>query len=402
MNHTSGKPRLLVLTTTFPRWRDDHEPAFVFDLARRLTDTFDVSVSAPHAPGALLNENMEGVQVHRFRYAPERLELLAYDGGIPSKLKQRPWLTFLVPWFLTAQLVSAFRLMRRIRPDIVHAHWLLPGGLIGALLQELPGADFRLVVTAHGADVHLTGGWLSGLLKREVLRSADLLTVVSRALRQKLLQSLPQAAIEVAPMGVDLQTRFVPGHESPETDTLVFAGRLVAKKGVADLLEALPRVRARRPEARLLIAGQGPLEADLRALAERLQIGDAVEFLGSVSNDRLPAVLHRADLAVLPFCTADDGDAEGLGLVTVEAMGAGIPVIVGDVAAVHDVITHGETGWIVPARNPAALADAIVRLLEDPALAARLAGKGRRYAAQTFDWSVVAARYRTLLRALSD
>jgi glycosyltransferase involved in cell wall biosynthesis len=151
-----------------------------------------------------------------------------------------------------------------------------------------------------------------------------------------------------------------------------------------------------------LIAGQGPLEADLRTLAERLRISDAVEFLGSVPNERLPEVLHRAGLAVLPFCTADDGDAEGLGLVTVEAMGAGIPVIVGDVAAVHDVITHGDTGWIVPAAKPAALADAIIRLLDDPALAARLAENGRRYARQTFDWSVVAARYRTLLLALSD
>lgn len=402
MKQKTGKPRLLVLTSTFPRWRDDHEPAFVFELARRLTDTFDVSVSAPHAPGARVEEHMDGVQVHRFRYAPQRLERLAYDGGIPSKLKQRPWLSFLVPWFLTAQLLSAYRLMRRIRPDIVHAHWLLPGGLIGALLQELPGADFRLVVTAHGADVHLTGGRLSGLLKREVLRSADLVTVVSRALRDKLRQSLPDAAIEVAPMGVDLHARFIPGDVPPRTGTLVFVGRLVAKKGVADLLEALPQVRAKRPEVRLLIAGQGPLETDLRALAERLRIGDAVEFLGSVPNDRLPAVLHRAGLAVLPFCTADDGDAEGLGLVTVEAMGAGIPVIVGDVAAVHDVITHGETGWIVPARDAAALAAAIIRLLDDPALAARLAENGRRYAQQTFDWSVVAARYRTLLCALSD
>lgn len=394
------KPRMLVLTSTYPRWVDDREPAFVHELAQRLSDTFEVTVLAPHAAGALVEERMDGVQVHRFRYAPERLERLAYEGGIPSRLKLYPWLGLLVPWFLSAQLFAAYRLMRRVRPRIIHAHWLLPSGLMGALLQELPGADFRLVVTAHGADVNLTGGWLSGLLKREILRSSDLVTVVSRALREKLLRTLPDAAIEVAPMGVDLGTRFVPGRRLSKATTLVFAGRLVAKKGVADLIDALSLVRAKRPEINLLIAGHGPLEDDLRAQAERLQVSDAVEFLGSVPNDQLPSVLHRADLAVLPFCTTDDGDAEGLGLVTVEAMGAGIPVIVGDVPAVHDVVRHGETGWIVPPGDPSGLADAIIRLLDDPALAARLADNGRTFASETFDWSVVAARYLTLFRRL--
>ena len=80
MSESTGKLRLLVLTSTFPRWHGDHEPAFVFDLARRLTDRFEVTVLAPHAPGALAEEYMDDVRVHRFRYAPERLELLAYEG----------------------------------------------------------------------------------------------------------------------------------------------------------------------------------------------------------------------------------------------------------------------------------------------------------------------------------
>lgn len=391
------RSRLLVLTSTFPRWQDDHEPAFVFELARRLTDSFDVTVLAPHAPGAADAECMDGVSVERFHYAPERLELLAYDGGIPSKLKRRPWLSLLVPWFLTAQLLAAFRMMRRLRPDVVHAHWLLPSGLIGALLQEMPGAEFRLVVTAHGADVHLTGSWLSRTLKREILRSADLVTVVSKALRDKLSTALPSARFKVAPMGVDLQTRFVPLASDVAEPILVFAGRLVEKKGVIDLLNAMPAILEYVENARLLIAGDGPLADELRGQCKRLTLDDAVEFLGSVPNDRLPEVLRRGQLAILPFRVGIDGDQEGLGLTTIEAMGCGVPVLVAEVPAVHDVVQHDRNGWLVTSGQPKAIADAAIALLQNPQLRQRLAAQARDDVLARFDWAVAADRYRQLL-----
>ena len=403
MTDDKGKPRLLVLTTTFPRWPGDHEPPFVFELARRLTDSFDVTVLAPHAPGAAREETTDGVAVRRFRYAPDRLERLAYDGGIPTRLRRHPWLALLLPSFLLAQIGAALQLTRQQQPAVIHAHWLIPGGLVGAIVKELLPGKRRLLITAHGADVHLRDRWPIRALKGLAIDSADTVTIVSRALRDRVRPFVPEGTrLEVASMGVDLHARYIPGQQKRPTATLVFAGRLVEKKGVADLLEAMPRVRDRRPGVRLLIAGHGPLEQELRAHAERLHIDDAVEFLGSVANERLPDTLRRASVAVLPFRTADDGDTEGLGLVAVEAMGCGIPVIVGDVPAIHDVVTHAETGWIVPPGDPAALADAILQLLDDPALANRLAENARRHAVRTFDWSVVAGRYRMLLLALSD
>lgn len=396
------KRRLLILTTTFPRWPQDHDPPFVLELARRLTDSFEVMVIAPHTRGALEDEEMHGVRIHRFRYAPERLELLAYDGGIPSKLRRRPWLFLLVPGFLLVNLLAAYRLLRRIKPQVVHAHWLVPGGLVGSLLQELPAAPFRLVVTAHGADVHLGGGRLGSWLKREVLRSADLVTVVSSALRDTLLERLPSAHFAVAPMGVDLVERFTPMSGPAEAPTLVFAGRLVEKKGVADLLRAMPTILKHVPEARLLVAGNGPLAAELLALVRELALDSAVEFLGSVPNDALPDILRLARLAVFPFRVAEDGDQEGLGLVMVEAMGCGIPVIAADLPAVRDVVTHDHNGWLVPSGDPQAFADAVVQLLTDTRRRARLAAQARRDALDRFDWSVVAEHYRQLLGADSE
>jgi glycosyltransferase involved in cell wall biosynthesis len=399
----SGKPRLLVLTTTFPRWADDHEPPFVYELAWRLTDTFDVTVLAPHAPGAARHETMAGVDVHRFRYAPDRFEKLAYDGGIPTRLRRNPWLALLLPSFLLAQLSAAFRLARAHDPAVIHSHWLIPSGLVGAAIKELLPGRRKLLITAHGADVHVADRWLIGWLKRQTISSADVVSVVSRALRDRVAQLMPPGTrVDIASMGAELQTRFVPAATPVVEPVMIFAGRLVAKKGVADLLHAMPKVLEQTSKARLLIAGSGPLETELRALAERLQIGNAVTFLGSIRNTALPDILRRARLAVLPFRTADDGDVEGLGLVAIESMGCGLPVIVGDVPAIHDVVTHGETGWIVPSDAPDALATAIIELLDDEALAACLRDNARRHALQKFDWSVVARRYRDILLELSD
>jgi glycosyltransferase involved in cell wall biosynthesis len=345
---------------------------------------------------------MDGLDVHRFRYAPNRFERLAYDGGIPTRLRRHPWLALLLPSFLVAQITAAFRLARSDKPTVIHAHWLIPGGLVGAALKKLISGRQQLLVTAHGADVHLTGPRPIAWLKRLAIESADSATVVSRALGETALTlATPDTTIEVVPMGVDLQTRFTPGIEKVDDPVLVFAGRLVAKKGVADLIQATPRVLSKIPNARLMIAGHGPLEDELQSMAKRLSICHAVEFLGSIPNRLMPDVLRKARLAVLPFRTAANGDVEGLGLAAIEAMGCGLPVIVGDVPAIRDVVCHARTGWVVPPDSADQLADAIAYLLSNPEISDRLGAAGRQFAIEHFDWTVAATRYREILLALT-
>ena len=117
--------RLLILTSTYPRWSGDPQPAFVHEFARRLTDRFDIDVLAPHAPGLPSDEVMDGVRVHRFRYAPARLETLAYDGGMLNRLREKPPRWVLVPLYLISMVVAARRLIRRNRHSVIHAHWEL-------------------------------------------------------------------------------------------------------------------------------------------------------------------------------------------------------------------------------------------------------------------------------------
>ena len=124
-----GKPLLLVLTSTFPRWPEDTEPRFVLDLCQRLNVSFRVCVLAPHAPGTAERGQLDGVDVYRFRYCAESLERLAYDGGVTPKLRRSPWLWLLVPFFMAAETMAAARCLRRDPVALIHAHWLIPQAL---------------------------------------------------------------------------------------------------------------------------------------------------------------------------------------------------------------------------------------------------------------------------------
>ncbi|MES9899027.1 MAG: glycosyltransferase family 4 protein [Sedimenticola sp.] len=386
-----------MLTSTFPRWNGDHEPPFVFELTRRLTG-YDVHVLAPHAPGIATREVMDGISIHRFRYAPAFLEHLAYEGGIPYKLRSRPWMALLLPLFLFVQLVSTVRLIQRIQPDAIHAHWLLPQGLIALVARWLTRSKARLIVTAHGADVHGLRSRFATMLKAWVIQKADEVTAVSQALANAVSTTAQGARkIHVMPMGVDLDQLFVPGKPRPRGQTLIFAGRLVEKKGVDCLLDAMPEILMDFPSCHLLIAGDGPNRKQLVSRAEELGISASVQFHGRYRNEELPQLYARADIAAFPFQVARDGDQEGLGLVTIEAMGCGLPVVVSNLPAVHDVIKHEENGLLCPTRDHSCLARAIKHLLSDEADALRIAKQGRQSVMLKFDWASVAAGYSDLL-----
>jgi len=195
-------------------------------------------------------------------------------------------------------------------------------------------------------------------------------------------------------MGVDLKHRFTPDPKiERNSNEIIFVGRLVEKKGLQVLLEAMPKVLVKHPTVRLTVAGAGPLEKELFELARRLGISDKVDFLGMVSQEELPKLYRRAALAVFPFVVAKSGDQEGFGLVQVEAMGCECPIIAGDLPAIHDIVIHEENGLIVPSGSAHALADTIIKLLDDPGLRARLAGEGRKRVVEQYDWEIVAEKY---------
>lgn len=395
-----NKPTLLVTTSTFPRWEGDSEPRFVYDLSQRLTTAFNVVVLAPHAAGAADKEIWHGMHIYRYRYAPTNLETLAYAGGISANLKQHRWKVALLPLFFLGQWLALRKLLKQYPITSIHAHWLLPQGLVAAIALWGKKQAPSLVCTSHGGDLFGLRGRISTTLKRWVVSRCQALTVVSHAMLPALhaLTDTNPPPISVIPMGTDLTHTFISNpYITRLPNRLLFVGRLVEKKGLTYLLQAFTQLLPNQPDLELVIVGSGTLQAELMAQAKQLGIAQRVDFKGRLTHHELVGLYQSVTLAVFPFIQAKDGDMEGLGLVMVEAMGCGCPVIASDLPAVRDVIRHGETGWLVETADSSALANAIQILLTQTATRQQLSTQALQNAQNTFDWKTISQNYQHVL-----
>ena len=215
-------------------------------------------------------------------------------------------------------------------------------------------------------------------------------------------QGIPTEGARVQPMGVDLAARFTPDPSVCRSSSdMLFVGRLVEKKGLRYLLEAMPAIIDSHPDVRLTIAGFGPEGPALRRKAKALEISRHVRFLGAVPQDELPALYRHAALFVAPFVEAETGDQEGLGLVTVEAIGCGCSVLVSDLPAVSDVVT--DSRMRVPPADAEKLARAVSTCLARPKAERQEESEHmRRSVLRRFDWQSRTMAYSNLLKAISN
>ena len=360
------KPKVLVVTSTFPRWANDTDPPFVYELSRRLTDQFEVIVHTPHYHGAQVNEHLAGMRVHRFRYFFSPFERLAGGQGIVPKLRRNKLYLLLLPFFLASQLCSLLLLVRREKPDVLHAHWLIPQGVLAGVVKKL--FNVPVVVTAHGADVFGLRNQLCLRLKKWVVDNADEVVTVSTALARVLADDTHSSVQpSIIPMGVDA-SQFSPNKKDAairdryniQGPFLLFVGRLTEKKGVRYLIDAMATVRTAVPEAKLLIVGHGELEQTLKKQVGQLGLGDVVLFAGGIPNADLPPYYATADIFVGPSIQAKGGDTEGFGLTFVEAAMSGCLVIGTKTGGIEDIITGAETGLLVAPEDIQSLAKAII------------------------------------------
>jgi glycosyltransferase involved in cell wall biosynthesis len=391
----SVRRRLLVLATTYPRWKDDHEPAFVHELCRRLTASFDVVAVVPDAPGSEPSGLMDGVHVVRYRYAPRRLQTLVNDGGIAANLRRSMWKWLLVPGFIAGQYLAARRVMKQRRVDVIHAHWLIAPGVVARLLAR---GRLPYVVTSHGGDLFGFRQPLLSRVKRWVAAGASGLTVVSGAMGDEARRlGLPTRRLVTLPMGVDMSRRFCPDEtvaRSPHE--LLFVGRLVPKKGLTHLLNAMPAIAEAYPDVRLRIVGFGPEQAALSRQVQLLGLKSRVTFVGPVEPSALPAIYRSAGVFVAPFIRDVTGDQEGLPVALMEAIATGCPFVVGDVAGLADLLGEASPFQVNPCDTKALVA-AVLERLRDPAAALKDVARVRDRAVGHVDWTMVAERYATFI-----
>ena len=399
------KPKLLVLTTTFPRWPNDADPPFVYNLSKRLTQKFDVTVHTPHYPGAKTREFLDGMHIYRFRYNFAPLEKLAGSTGILPTLRANKMLYIIVPFLIGCQFFSLLFLVRKLRPDIIHAHWLFPQGFAAIILKRV--FNIPVVVTAHGTDVYGLKGKIFNWLKKEVCQHADGITVVSASLKQALEVILPKKCAEqiaIIPMGAD-STFFMYKNRKDHIKmnigignrVILFVGRLSEVKGVKYLIDAMLIVRKQYTNTQLLIIGNGELHGNLKEQAKTAGLTNSVHFLGSIPNVELPAYYAVADIFIAPSIIAKGGDREGFGLTLVEAAMCGCLVISTKTGGIEDIIQDGKTGFLVPQKDAKALAEKILYTFAHEDEIDKMREAARIRCIEKFDWSVIAGRYEDLM-----
>jgi glycogen(starch) synthase len=298
-----------------------------------------------------------------------------------------------------ALLRAALPVVRRWAPDVVHAHdWLVAQSAI--TLAQVTGAP--VVATIHALEAGRHQGWLPAPLNRAIhsverwlVAEAATVITCSGFMQDEVTRrfDVDPSRIRVVPNGIDTgqwattsasrEAARAPYGPAP---LVVFAGRLVHEKGLQTLVAALPALRRAHPGLRLVVAGTGPLEAELRARARSLRVARMISWAGFLGEDALLRLLAAADLAVVPSFY------EPFGLVALEAAAAGTPLVVADTGGLRDLVVDGVTGARFPSGDPGALAQVISRTLAEPARARGLANRARRRAREQFSWPAVASR----------
>lgn len=386
--------KIAILTSSFPRRPGDYQGNFVFYQARGQAEHGnDVHIVCPHVPGAPFHEVMEGVEVHRFPYFyPCRFQRLSSGGGMYSALRESPLAVLQLPFFLVCEWWCAWRVIRHHHIDIIHSHWFIPSGLVGALLSVM--AKKPHIISSHVLDANLFGRYRCFLpLLSVITRSADLITANSTYTKQRIeaLVSLP-VPCRVIPMGVDVPEKIpVPG--KPRRPAVLFVGRLVEWKGVDTLIRSVSGVRRKIPGAELFIAGEGPLLESLQQLVQDLDLGETVHFCGRVTDRELDRLYGSVSALVLPSRPHQGLVMEGLGVVLLEAMSRGVPVIGSNIGGITDIIDDGKNGFLVPCGSDEELAEKIILLLSDEERAEQFRQAGYNTVSSRFSWDAISRQF---------
>jgi glycosyltransferase involved in cell wall biosynthesis len=271
----------------------------------------------------------------------------------------------------------------------LHAHFATAAADVARDAAALARVPFT--VTAHAKDI-FHADHAPQLARR--LEGVSAVVTVSEHNAEHLRGVLNGVPVHHIPNGVPP----APPGPAARAGSLLFVGRLVAKKGVDVLIDACALLRSELPELDVEIVGGGPLAEELAGRARRSGVSDRIHFLGPQPADVVDAAFRRSSLVVLPSRIDEHGDRDGMPTVLVEALARGVPVVATDLVGIPEVVRHGETGLLVPPDDPPALAAAIARLVRDPELARELAARGPALVAERFDPS----RSARLLRALFE
>ncbi len=395
--------KILMPTSSFPRYKGDPLAPFVFELGRHLVQRrHKVTILSPHYPGCSWKENMQGIDVERFTYFLPRSRQDLASGFMPALLQTSNFHRMMMLPFLTSSFLN---LQVRVRhTDIIHSQWGFPSGLISSIIKTKKPH----IISVHGVEVILAKKmWFMRAPLVKTFQKADLIIANSHFTTQKILSlGKIDTPVKIIPSGVDT-TIFKPG--SMETarkhlhldnqPTILFVGRLIERKGVHVLIRAIKAVKEQIKDVKLLIVGGGPEKNRLLGLCDKLDLKENIHFCGRVPSEHLPDYYKACDIFVNPSIMDKAGDTEGLGVSILEAMASGKPVIVSKVGGITTILGYkGSIG--VPYGDTDKLSKRVIELLEDPSQRKNISQQAIETIQQHFSWPRLAEKFENAYKSI--
>ncbi len=398
----SSKKNILWLTSSYPRYKTDSASIFLRNLAQNISNSNnEIHILSPDHISIDTSYKEKWIKKHYFQYFfPRNKQNLAYGAGILPNLKKNRWLYLQAPFFIISMFYYTWKLIRKIQPSIIHAHWIFPQGLVAVILGNI--YKIPVITTAHGGDAFALRGSILAIIKRWTIKNSTAWTSNTNITANAFGKNIPPP--HIIPMGIDYK-KFSTGNAEqlklniPQNLViLLFVGRLVEKKGVKDLLTAYSLLsESQIDKTQLWIIGDGTERQALNTLSNSLNINNKVIFWGRLPNEHLPDYYAAADIFIAPSITDDSGDTEGQGVMLLEALASGTPIISTTTGGISEVISHNETGILVQPNSPNEIKSAIELLLNSNLLRTKFKLNAQNQA-KKYNWKNIAYKFNDLYK----
>jgi glycosyltransferase involved in cell wall biosynthesis len=389
--------KICFITSSFPRSPQDYAAPWLAEAARRLdAKGHQVSVFVPSHRG-LQQTALGPTAVHRFRYAPAAWERLTHEDSSPEALRRSLFWKLVLASYLVCGCFSAFFYFLTRRFDAVVVHWPFPQAVFG-VIADLLGSR-RLILHFYASELLLIKDSRTlKLAMKQALRSANGAIAISTYTKELVERELgPGPGVEVIPFGHTFGGS--PGAQPPrppapgEPFRLLYAGKLIERKGPLYLVEAVKLLKDSGVPVSLRMSGDGYLKDQVLAKIAETGTAGEIELLGFLSGEAMAAEFDRCHALVFPSIIDSRGDTEGQGLAPLDALMHGRPVIASAVGGVTDLVKDCETGFLVPEKDPAAIAAAVRRVRDDYPAALRTVERGQAHASAYFSWDSVIEKF---------
>jgi len=392
---------IMFLTSSYPSSSDPTSKSFMTGFTGALSQKkIRVYVICPHQPGLPFREIDNEIIIIRFPYWFNTSgEQLGGGGGIVSSLS-KSWIAIIqiIP-FCICQFVIAMKIIKNEKIDLIHSHWIIPQGFIGGIICFF--TDIPHISTIHGTDIYLAhSSRLLYPIVKFVSCFSNCITANSSHTYKLLHEIVPlrKRLIKTIPMGIRIdEFKSSPIKKIKKKKTILYIGRLITWKGVQYLIEAANIVKKLNFDIQLIIIGDGPNREELIRLSDNLQMRSLICFLTKQDRLALLSYYQNADIFVLPSIKFQN-QTEGLGVVLLEAMASGVPVIGSNIGGIPDIIKNNVNGLLVPPGDSKALAMAIIMILQDPDLAERLRKAGLETVKERFSWDAITEQFIDIYR----